>query len=468
MIFSHFLPKSGSEMPLNLGLSKLQKDSFLRSVSVLVGGTAFAQAVTVMALPLLTRLYTPADFSVLAVYVSLLGMGSVAACLRLDIAIPLPDSDKDAANLLALALFFGTIVTVIAAFLVFLIPVKITTLLEQPALSPYLWVIPIGIFFSSSYSALQFWSTRKKAFAVVARSRMSQSIGGVGTQAAMGWVGIAPFGLLLGQMINSGAGIIGLARRALKFERDALSSINTGDMWRLFREYERFPKYSTFEALANSAGIQLPILIIATLAIGPEAGFLILAMRVMQAPMALVGSAVGQVYLSRAAEEYRAGNLGFFTADTLGGLIKVGVGPLIFIAILAPQVFGKIFGEEWSRAGILVSWMVPWFIMQFLVSPISMGLHVTNNQKAAMILQFFGLALRSGFVLIAGRYLPSHLAEVYAITGFMFYLTYFIMVGNLTGLKWKPFFYRSVSSAPIILAWIVLSVLILFALWLVQ
>ena len=60
-------------------------------MGVLVGGTAFAQAIAVLALPLLTRLYTPDDFSVLAVYAALLGIISVVACLRLEIAIPMPN-----------------------------------------------------------------------------------------------------------------------------------------------------------------------------------------------------------------------------------------------------------------------------------------------------------------------------------------------------------------------------------------
>ena len=57
---------------------------FLRAVLVLVGGTAFAHAITALALPILTRLYSPADFSTLAVFSSLLSIVAVAACFRFD------------------------------------------------------------------------------------------------------------------------------------------------------------------------------------------------------------------------------------------------------------------------------------------------------------------------------------------------------------------------------------------------
>ena len=79
----------------------LSRASFARNVGVLAGGIAAAQAIGIVALPLVTRLYAPPDFSVLAVYSSILGIAAGVACVRLDIAIPLSKSDGDAANLLA-------------------------------------------------------------------------------------------------------------------------------------------------------------------------------------------------------------------------------------------------------------------------------------------------------------------------------------------------------------------------------
>ncbi|MFH4122330.1 translocase, partial [Acinetobacter baumannii] len=60
---------------------------FLKAVSVLVGGTAFAQGLAIIALPFITRLYSPSDFSIFAVYASILGILTVASCLRFEIAI---------------------------------------------------------------------------------------------------------------------------------------------------------------------------------------------------------------------------------------------------------------------------------------------------------------------------------------------------------------------------------------------
>ena len=436
----------------------LFRQGFVRSVGILVGGTAFAQALMVLVLPLLTRLYTPEDFSVLAVYASILGIISVAACLRLEIAIPLPQNDDDAANLLALALCSSAGVAGLSALIVALFPTQIIALVAQPKLEPYLWLLPLGIWLSSSYAALQFWTTRKKRFSVIAKTRMTQAIGGVGAQVGLGWASIAPLGLVLGQMINSGAGIFGLVRDALKNDRPALRAINWPGMQRTFSEYDRFPKYSTIESLANSTSIQLPVIIVAALAAGPEAGFLMLASRVMFAPMALIGGAISQVYLSRASDELRAGTLGKFTAEIMGGLVKTGVGPLVFFGVIAPIIFPVIFGISWLRSGEMITWMTPWFIMQFLASPISMILHITQNQRAALMLQIFGTILRIGAVVVAVYWTQGWIVESYAISSFVFYVIYFCVVISITKIKIKELLKALKPGCYIVMLWVLLAI----------
>ena len=68
----------------------LPRASFARSVGVLAGGTAAAQAIVVLVQPVITHLYTPEDFSVLAVYSSILGIVAGVACLRPDVASQCP------------------------------------------------------------------------------------------------------------------------------------------------------------------------------------------------------------------------------------------------------------------------------------------------------------------------------------------------------------------------------------------
>ena len=70
--------------------ARLPGGAFARGVVTLASGTAAAQLLTVLALPLITRLYSPADYGTLAVYSSTITLLLVVASLRYEVAIPLP------------------------------------------------------------------------------------------------------------------------------------------------------------------------------------------------------------------------------------------------------------------------------------------------------------------------------------------------------------------------------------------
>jgi O-antigen/teichoic acid export membrane protein len=441
-------------MAIQESWARLRGQGFLGSVGVLVGGTGIAGAISALMLPVLTRLYTPQDFSLLAVLTGAIAIVSVAACLRFDIAIPVPEQDNEAANVLGLAVLSLAVIVALLAGALLIVPASLLARFNQPDLESYLWLVPVGVTVVALNSALQLWLIRRKDFAAIARNRVAQAGAGAATQATVGWLNGMTLGLIFGPTVGAAVGCVGLAYRVVGIENNLLRDINWPGMRAAWSHYYRFPKYSALEALSNNAGIQLPIILIAALAAGPEAGFLMLAIAVIQAPMALLGTAVGQVFLSRAPQEFRLGRLGTFTATIVGGLLKTGIGPLIFGGLLAPDLFAKVFGEEWRRAGVLMAWMTPWFVMQFLASPVSMALHVANRQRAALFLQLFGVVLRVGAVYGASLIAMGLISEAYAISGFVFYLVYLVVVFHAAGVRGSDILIEIRAAIPPLVLWI--------------
>lgn len=171
----------------------------------------------------------------------------------------------------------------------------------------------------------------------------------------------------------------------------------------------------------NSAGTQLPILIIAANTKNAEAGFLMLAMLVMSTPLALIGRSVGQVYLAEAAARHRAGTLGAFTRKAAWSLFAYSFVPIAVLGLAAPFLFKLGFGDEWARAGVIVQWMIPWVILQFVASPLTAILHATGRLPAAMFLQILGFTIRVGSVLLAVTWANTQITEIYAVSGAVFY-----------------------------------------------
>lgn len=438
-------------------LRRASQDGFIRSVGQLVGGTAIAQLIMVVALPVLTRLYSPSEFSILAVYAALLAILTSVASLRLELAIPIPEEEEVAASLLVLALCFSIAFSAAISAPILLFPHKIARALNVPDFAPHLWMVPLGVWVTSSYLAVQYWSTRKKKFPRIARTRVAQAVSGMGTQAGAGLFSLGAFGLLLGHMLSGAAGIASLARDAWKNDKSSFQSVSPRKMVRALRDYSKFPKYSAPEALASTAGSQLPVILVASIAIGPEAGFLMLATRAMGAPLRLIGLSVAQVYLSRAPEELRQGTLRDFTALTFRSLLRAGVGPILFAGIVAQPVFALVFGEEWRRTGEIVAWMTPWCILQFVASPVSTVMQVRMRQGSMLALTTTGLAVRVGAILVAAAIAPEYVVESYALAAGIYYLILACVSYRVAGCNILWLIRTSLAALFIPAVWVVVA-----------
>ncbi len=444
-------------------IKKLFSNDFFRAMVILTSGTAFAQALNIIALPLITRLFSPQEFGAFAIFVTLFSIVGGIASLRYEIAIPLAISDDEAANVFGIALICALVTSTVIFIIITLFGSKIAYLINSPQLNPYLWLLPITVLAGSVYSIFHYWAIRKKYFSQIASSTIDQSIIGVSVQILLGLLGFGIIGLLLGHTAKVGAGSFRIAKKMMSDSRDAIKQITPKELLKVARVYDRYPKYSTFDVLANSVSIQAPIIFIAAKAGIVEVGLLALAMKVMQTPLTLIGSSVGKVYYSQAVEENSKGHLDALTIKVLSMLAKVGVGPIIFLGILSPSAVGFVFGDEWTRAGELIRWMTPWFVMQFLSSPISMSLHIIGRQKTLLGLTIFGLAIRVAFIFGALSFFGvNSLSESYAISGAVFYSICLLIFSHYAGLKKYDFLKVIISSTPIILLWVFLALTILY------
>lgn len=409
---------------------------FVRDTAKLVSGTVLGRLITLAALPIATRLYSPEDFAVLATYLSVITIIAVAASLRFDLAIPISESHEDAANLLVLSIGAAVVVSLVLSLMIYLMPNIVALAIGNPSMKPYLWLIPLGVLMMANYSALGFWATRARRFGAVARTRVTQSLVGVGALLGLGAIGVAPLGLLIGNMLNGGAGSLSLAFQAFRHDRTMFRAVNTTRLAATFNRYRRYPIYSTPEALANTAGFQIPVILIAAFA-GAEAGFLLIARQIMAAPLTLLGQSIGQVYLSRAAAEKQAGQLADLTLQVVRRLTQIGAGPLIFAGMTAPPLCSFVFGDEWARMGSIITWLTPWMILQFVTSPIATVLHQTGRQHWALWLQVTGLIVRVGAVVAAGLWFPTKAVPAMAISAAAFYVIYLIILMHAAGIPMR-------------------------------
>jgi O-antigen/teichoic acid export membrane protein len=364
---------------------KLPKNVFVRNASILVGGTLVAQVLLILIAPILTRLYSPDDFGLLAVYVSMLAITLLLSSLRYDIAIPLPKEDTEASNLVVLSLILVGINSFLVSILVLLLSDSIAEMLSLPMLTNYLWLLPIGILLGGIYNIFNQWSVRTKHFRLIASTKIKQALAVLAIQLfAFKLGGLA---LMLGQIAGHAVGVTNLAR-------PDFSKVSWTGIRKVAIRYQRFPIYSTPAGLARVLGVELPLLVLAAAFSPAAAGLYALTSRVMGVPAAILGGAISQVFVSNAANAYRNDSLAPLVRGLYTQMSQIGLPIALLIMMLGPELFGIIFGETWRQSGEFARWMALWLYLVFVSSPITSITSVMERQKQGLVFHLLLLMFR--------------------------------------------------------------------------
>lgn len=417
---------------------RLPPGSFGRNVITLMTGTSFAQALLILASPILTRLYSPEDFGVFALYLSVLGILTVVACWRYELAIVLPEKDEDAANLLVLSICICFGMTALTWILAALFRNSIANLLGAPELAPWLWFMPLSLVAAGLFTTFNYWSTRRKQFRRLAARTITQSTvtaaAQIGTGAlnptasAGGLIG----GAIVGQLTATGRLAWQIARDEGKQIRSAINNLNIKQM--LIR-YKDFPLYSSWSGLLNTASTMLPALLLGYFFTPAVVGYYALGHRVLAMPMGVVGGSIAQVFFPRANEAKREGDLDRLTLDMFQRLLAVGFVPILLITIVAPDLFAVIFGARWWTAGEYVRWLSLWLLFVFISSPLSTMYAVMERQRDGLIVDtiMFGTRL---LALVIGGFKGDALFTIalFGITGAILWIGNCTYIMHLAGI----------------------------------
>lgn len=383
----------------------LPKGRFQRSVALMAGGSFLSLAILAVATPITTRLYTPADYGVLAVYTGAVNLLCIVASGRYELSIPLPENKYAAANLLVLSLAITVFFSAIVALGIFFGAGALLSRFNAAAMAPYLWLLPVSMIAIGGYQALSYWAVRNKKFGDLARTKLNQSLGANAVVLGLGVMRAGPIGLLLGLLVSHSAGIGTLIKPLLAEGRDYLSNIKLSEMRRLMVVYRKFPLLSAPSSLFNSAACSLPPILLASFYNREVAGLFGLAMKIVGVPGMLLCKAVSQAYLGEIAESVREcrGDVATIFSSVTKKLMKASLLVIAF-GCISPYIFGFVFGKSWQQAGLYSAFLSIFAAAELVVSPISTVVIVFERQD----LQMLGDVTRCILVVLA-IYVPHRL-----------------------------------------------------------
>lgn len=332
-------------------------------------GTALAQFVPILFSPLLTRIYVPADFGNLAIFVALSVLLAMISSGLFEFGIVLPKEDVDAQNLVGLIALISIIFFAITMLLAFLG-------VHFFNLELFYFLVPFSIIFTVSLNVISYWYNRFRKYKLLNIVRVSQAV--VIVAGSFIFSRFGSNGLIFGYVLGGAFAFVIWMFIFLK----NFHSMSWPAMKHQFIIHQKFPKLMLPTSLMNNFSSYGPVFFIKKYYNSSTLGSYSMTSRVLTAPSSVISTAVGQIFFKDISESHQNNDFASIKKQFFNTTyILTAISLLFFLPLF---FFGKelmliIFGKNWQEAGEFMEIISISSIIKFVVSPLSIILVVLGK-----------------------------------------------------------------------------------------
>ncbi len=393
----------------------------LKSVTKVLAGSVFAQGLTILILPLLSRLYTPAEYGTYGLVMVVVGISSVLATFQLHHAIVLPKHDSHSFALFSLSSYgalAGGVFIFVCGFAY--------SIYNQSDYFLYPVMVGLAVAVTGLGQSVQGLAIRSKGFSYIGLASVLRVAFMATIQVTFGIFGAGAYGLLLGYIIGEVIVIGTLWKFAIPKLLKQVRRVSLVNKFALIKRYRSFVTYGTAQEVMNSASQGLPVIILGAYFSQAVVGYYSFANRILLSPVESVANAVRQVLSQRFAVNIRVPSL--IKSDFKFATIFLALPALLCVTFLMPRmadVFSFIFGEAWRESGNYGGWLIIWLAFVVFNVPSTMVLRTLKRQKESFILNFLILITRAICLIWTGVYsTPIFAVMTFSLLGVFWNLVY--------------------------------------------
>jgi len=369
---------------------KVYKDDYFRNIFLLITGTALAQFIPILFSPIISRLYSPSDFGVLALFTSFVTLFTQLGTGMYESAILLPKENKDAMSIVVICFLITICLSILTLILFHFLHEYITSWTGIRQLGLWLYLVPVLVFLSSTYNTLNNWNNRLKNFSFLAKNKIIQATSTVLTKIIMGLYDTKAGGLILSTILGQSLAVFLLGSKRSNFNSEDFRQIKIASLKKNARDYSDFPKFvlpqGFIDGLRESAISILIIKFYGEIILGLFA----FTISILNKPLQVIGNSISQVFYQKAAELYNTDKrmISSITQKTIRPLIYMSLAIFIILVLTGPKLFSFTFGNDWKDAGMYAIYMSPWILLKLITSPITAIPAIYSKQKKFL---YFGI-----------------------------------------------------------------------------
>lgn len=366
------------------------RSEFIKNVFTLLSGATIAQVIALVAIPILTRLYTPEDFGYIAIYLSIANIIAAVSTGRYELAIMLPKKKED-----ALAIFKGIIrwVTIISfiAFVLMVIVKNSSHKVVDFVQPNYFYFLPLSVFIIALSNTYLQWYTRVKKFKLQANAKIVKSATGSGVNIGLGHLfQLKSLGLFFGHIAGQTSQFVLFIVRFIKEEKQHLKQIDRVKVKQQLKENRNFPYFSAPMAFLNAISVDVLIYVLNLFYSTSLVGFYSNANKVINYPLSLISQSFTSVFYQKMTETNKKLKLYLISYFSNFGIATLAMLPIIF---WGEEIFSFVLGSEWSVAGSIAKYLSPLTIASFAMRSVSNIFSLTRRNGTLLLWQILYLTI---------------------------------------------------------------------------
>lgn len=368
-------------------LNKFIGDSFLMILS-----SGIAQVILIITTPIITRLYSPAEFGEFTIFSNIAMILIPIINARYDLLIVNAKNDRSANILSQLSFLISLLILLI------LVPIfAISAWLYPNFILDFIFII-IMLFLVSLTNIFTNYLNKERKYKVLSLINVFRAGSMALLQIIFGLLALGSLGLIIGFSLSYIAGIT-LGYKTFKKHFNIVR--DKEETKALFLENKNQLFYSTPSILLNSLSFSVVVFFIGILYTNTEVGIYGMAIRVLGIPVTIISLGLSKIFMQQANDYYiEHGNFRNLLLKFSSILVIVSIILYVPLYLFSEELVNILLGHSWVDAITVIKIVIPLFVIRLIVSTVSLSVIVLQKQQLELILQaLFLIGTTATFVI---------------------------------------------------------------------
>lgn len=385
-------------------IKKLKMSDSLKNVAKISGGTVAGQAISILTLPIITRIYGAEVMGIWATILSVALILQAVSDWGMTSSLMIEEDEEQVITYYAIITTLSLATSLIAAILIypFFVFVKGYTVSNSII---YTFLTVIYAFTVKQVNTSYMLLNRKKKYSVLMKNPIINYLS-VALISILFWkLGFSTYGYYFAVIVGQLFTLINM-RRVLPM---VFLNLHIEKHIKLIRKYKDFLMYQTPNNLMLQMRDQIPNILIGSLFGDKMLGYYSVSVKILNMPVTFIGQAIGKVFYQKISEKNRNG-------ESIDGFVKRNFNrAILFTSVPVICLFagGDIaaiifFGADYYIAGQLLRVVVFKNVLTF-ISTCMQGLEIVLRKQQYALVTTCTQMITSSLAIIVGFYLSHNI-----------------------------------------------------------